>query len=91
MPVTAERLAQVERAERAVRALGVRGEMRVRHHGDLARVELPAADIDRWLEPAAARRLRDAVRAAGGFARVAIDLRGYRSGSLNVLGGVTAA
>jgi pyridinium-3,5-biscarboxylic acid mononucleotide sulfurtransferase len=89
--VTPDRLAQVERAERAVRALGVRGEMRVRHHGDLARVELPAADLERWLAPDAARRLRDAIRDAAGFARVAVDLRGYRAGSLNVLAGVTAA
>jgi uncharacterized protein len=89
--VTAERLTQVERAERAVRALGVRGEMRVRHHGDLARIELPAGDLEYWLAPPAARRLRDAVRDAAGFARVAVDLRGYRSGSLNVLAGVTAA
>jgi pyridinium-3,5-biscarboxylic acid mononucleotide sulfurtransferase len=89
--VTAERLAQIERAERAVRALSVRGDMRVRHHGDLARVELPATDLEHWLAPDAARRLRDAVRDAAGFARVTIDLRGYRSGSLNVLAGVTAA
>jgi uncharacterized protein len=89
--VTPERLAQVERAERAVRALGVRGEMRVRYHGDLARVELPVAELDQWLAPDAMRRLRDAVRAAAGFERVAVDLRGYRSGSLNVLAGVTAA
>jgi uncharacterized protein len=89
--VTTERLAQVERAERAVRQLGVGGEMRVRHHGDLARVELPPGELDRWLAPDNARRLRDAVRVAAGFGRVAIDLRGYRSGSLNVLGGVTAA
>jgi uncharacterized protein len=89
--VTPERLAQVERAERAVRALGVRGEMRVRHHGDLARVELPAADLEQWLAPDAARRLRDSIRDSAGFARVAIDLRGYRAGSLNVLAGVTAA
>lgn len=89
--VTAKRLAQIERAERAVRALGVRGEMRVRHHGDLARVELPAPDLEHWLAPEAARRLRDAIRDAAGFARVAVDLRGYRTGSLNVLAGVTAA
>jgi uncharacterized protein len=89
--VTPERLAQVERAERAVRALGVRGEMRVRHHGDLARVELPAADLEQWLAPDAARQLRDAIRGAAGFARVAIDLRGFRAGSLNVLAGVTTA
>jgi uncharacterized protein len=89
--VTPSRLAQVERAERALRALGIRGDMRVRCHGDLARVELPAAELDHWLAPDAARRLRAAVREAAGFARVAIDLRGYRSGSLNVLAGVTAA
>ena len=89
--VTSERLGQIERAERAVRALGVRGEMRVRYHGDLARVELPAAELDRWLAPDAARRLRDAIRDAAGFSRVAVDLRGYRTGSLNVLAGVTAA
>jgi uncharacterized protein len=89
--VTAERLAQVERAERALRALGVRGEMRVRHHGDLARVELAPNVLGEWLVPEAARRLRDAIRDGAGFARVAVDLRGYRSGSLNVLAGVTAA
>lgn len=89
--VTPERLSQIERAERAVRALGIGGGMRVRHHGDLARVELPADEIGRWLAPEAARRLRDAVCSAAGFSRVALDLRGYRSGSLNVLAGVSAA
>ena len=87
--VTPARLAQVERAESAVRALGVTGDMRVRYHDDLARVELCAQELAQWLEPAAASRLARAVRAAG-FARVAIDLRGFRSGSLNVLEGVVA-
>jgi uncharacterized protein len=87
--VTVERLAQVERAESALRAIGVRGDLRVRHHGDLARVEMLAAEVDRWLEPAARARLASAVRAAG-FVRVALDLRGFRSGSLNVLAGVVA-
>ena len=91
MSVTVERLSQIERAERAVRAIGVGGELRVRHHGDLARVELSPAELDRWLAPERAQRLREAVREAAGFGRVAIDLRGYRSGSLNVLSGVTAA
>jgi pyridinium-3,5-biscarboxylic acid mononucleotide sulfurtransferase len=89
--VTRERLTQIEQAECAVRALGIRGELRVRHHGDLARVELAATELDEWLEPDAARQLRDAIRDAAGFPRVAIDLRGYRSGSLNVLAGVNAA
>ena len=89
-PVTVARLAQVERAERALRALGITGDLRVRHHEDLARVELAPAMLEAWLAPARLRALRDAVRGAG-FARVAIDLRGFRSGSLNVLAGVTAA
>jgi uncharacterized protein len=87
--VTAERLAQVERAEHALRALGVRGDLRVRHHGELARVELAPHEIEAWLEPTAAEQLRAAVGGAG-FARVAVDLRGFRSGSLNVLSGVVA-
>ena len=88
-PVTAQRLAEVERAERALRALGIEGDLRVRHHGDLARVELQRDAIDTWLVPPARERLAAAVRAAG-FARVAVDLRGFRSGSLNILSGVVA-
>ena len=87
--VTPERLARVEAAERALRALGVVGDLRVRHHGDLARVELAPGELERWLG-ADVGKLREAVCRAG-FARVALDLRGFRSGSLNVLGGVTAA
>lgn len=87
LAVTAERLAQVERAERALRLLGISGDLRVRHHDDLARIELEAASIDTWLEAGNSRRLADAVRAAG-FARVALDLGGFRSGSLNVLEGI---
>jgi uncharacterized protein len=85
--VTPARLSQVEAAEAALRALGVAGDLRVRYHGDLARVELAPDQLDAWLAPAARARLAAAVRGAG-FTRVAIDLRGFRSGSLNVLGGV---
>lgn len=88
--VTVSRLAQVERAERALRAIGVAGDLRVRYHDELARVEIAAASLDEWLTPERRRAVRDAVIGAG-FARVAIDLRGFRSGSLNVLAGVTAA
>lgn len=88
--VTPERLAMVERAERALRGLGVEGDMRVRYHGDLARVELGREALEAWLAPARRRALARVVREAG-FARVALDLRGFRSGSLNVLGGVVAA
>jgi uncharacterized protein len=88
--VTAERLSQIERAEQALRELGIGGDLRVRHHGDVARVELDPDAIDEWLEPRNSRRLVDAVRASG-FWRVTLDLRGFRSGSLNVLEGVVAA
>jgi uncharacterized protein len=88
--VTTERLARIERAESALRALGIAGDMRVRYHDDLARIELSRDEIETWLEPDNQLRLRNAVRSAG-FARVAIDLRGFRSGSLNILSGVTAA
>jgi len=88
--VTAERLGQVERAEAALRALGIEGDLRVRYHDDLARVELRPDVLARWLHPEFAAQLCAAVRAAG-FTRVALDLRGFRSGSLNVLHGVSAA
>lgn len=87
--VTPDRLRRIEAAEAALRALGVTGDLRVRYHGDLARVELPPNDVPVWLEPGRAATLRAAVARAG-FARVAVDLRGFRSGSLNVLGGVVA-
>jgi len=90
LPVTAERLQQVERAERALRDLGISGDLRVRHHGDLARVELSRDMLALWLSPISMRMITAAIRSAG-FARVAIDLRGFRSGSLNILQEVTAA
>ncbi len=85
--VTAERLAQVERAEAALRALGIAGNLRVRHHGDLARIELDAAELTHWLLPERRGVVHRALRDSG-FARVTLDLRGFRSGSLNVLSGV---
>ena len=88
--VTAERLRMVERAEASLRALGIAGDLRVRHHGDLARVELSREELAEWLDTNRLTRLAAAVRDAG-FARVALDLRGFRSGSLNVLGGVVRA
>ncbi len=72
-PVTPEKLAQVEAAERALRELGFR-DCRVRHHGDVARVELPADDIAR----AAAGPLRAQVHEA--VARGRVPVRGRRPG-----------
>lgn len=87
--VTPDRLRRIEKAERALRALGIEGDLRVRFHGELARVEMARSQLSEWLEPVASERLAAAVRSAG-FERVALDLRGFRSGSLNVLGGVSA-
>ena len=86
-PVTVSRLSAVERAERALRALGVAGNLRVRHHGDVARVEMDLSELGRWRAAGAAEALAEAVRTAG-FAGVDIDPRGFRSGSLNVLAGI---
>jgi uncharacterized protein len=78
-PVSLERLGSVARAESALRALGF-AELRVRHHGEVARVEVPEDDL-----AVALSRREDVVAAvrAAGYAFVALDLEGFRSGSLN--------
>ena len=88
-PVTVPRLAAIERAERALRELGVTGNLRVRHHGDTARVEMDLAQLEQWQGADREAELCRAVREAG-FANVVLDPRGFRSGSLNVLAGVVA-
>jgi pyridinium-3,5-biscarboxylic acid mononucleotide sulfurtransferase len=88
-PVTADRLRRIEAAERALRELGITGDLRVRDHGDLARIELRPQAITYWSAPDRSTQLASAVRAAG-FEHVALDLAGFRSGSLNVLAGVHA-
>ena len=79
LAVTVDRLAQVERAEAGVRALGFR-EFRVRHHGDAARLEFGDAELH--AAERAAAELCEVVEAAG-FPRVLLDVDGYRSGALN--------
>ena len=88
--VTRSRLRQIELAEAALRRLGVAGDLRVRFHDELARVELAPSELPAWLEPERLAALTDAV-VQSGFTRVALDLRGFRSGSLNVLHGVSPA
>ncbi len=80
--VTPLRLGKIESAERALRSAGVRGDLRVRYHGDTARVELSLAELTRWRTDEGRRTIRDAVAGAG-FEAVELDLRGFRSGSLN--------
>ena len=78
-PVTVAALRQIEAAEAALKALGF-AQVRVRHHGDVARIEVEASDIGLLVE----RRelVAKAVRAAG-YKFVAADLEGYASGHLN--------
>lgn len=80
--VTPLRLARIEQAERALRELGVAGDLRVRYHGDTARIEMSAGELERWQSGASREGLRRAVVATG-FERVELDLRGFRSGKAN--------
>jgi uncharacterized protein len=78
-PVTLQRLEQADRAESALRVLGFR-QLRVRHYGDVARVEL---DVDEL--PAAVDRRGEVVAAvrSAGYRYVTLDLEGFRSGNLS--------
>ncbi len=78
-PITVEKLRKVGTAESALRGLGLRG-FRVRHHDDLARIELPPEDAGAAIERAA--EIVAAVKSAG-YHFVALDLEGYRAGSQN--------
>jgi pyridinium-3,5-biscarboxylic acid mononucleotide sulfurtransferase len=79
--VTLERLSLVERGEAALRELGFK-QFRVRLHDRLARVEIAQDELPRALDPTMAGEIGRALKAAG-FAYVALDLEGYRQGSLN--------
>ena len=81
-PVTAERLRQVGRAEEALRCLGFR-ELRVRHHDEIARLEVGEAEHAQLSDPATRRRVADAIKGAG-FRFVVVDLEGYRPGGVAV-------
>ncbi|MBM3884745.1 MAG: ATP-dependent sacrificial sulfur transferase LarE [Gemmatimonadetes bacterium] len=85
--VTPLRLRTVETAEAALRDLGVEGNLRVRHFGERARVELDPTPLARWGTGAEAARVMAAVHAAG-FSTV--EFAPFRSGALNVLAGVVS-
>jgi uncharacterized protein len=80
-PVTSENLGQVERAEDAMHELGFQ-KVRVRHHGDLARVEISRQDLPLALNLPMLDRITAALRGCG-FTYVTLDTQGYRSGSMN--------
>ncbi len=90
--VTAQNLSQVERAEDALHALGFPA-VRVRHHGDLARIEIARPDLPRALSLDILDRITAALRPLG-FLYITLDTQGYRSGSMNnilPLNAITAA
>ncbi len=79
--VTPEKLSRIDQAEAFLRELGFR-ECRVRHHDRLARIEVPAAELGRFADADLRRRIDARLRELG-FQYVTLDLRGFRSGSLN--------
>jgi len=82
-PVTREALDVIERGEDAIRALGFR-QFRVRHHGEIVRIEIAREELERALHPAMAAEFT-AIFKTLGFKFVTLDLEGFRSGSMNSL------
>lgn len=81
LPITIERLSQVDRAEAVLRDKGFR-ELRVRHHEDIARIEVGEAELARFADPVLRAEIVAALKDLG-FRHVALDLAGFRSGSLH--------
>ena len=79
--VTVEKLRTIEQAEQAIAALGFRV-FRVRHHDEVARVEIAREEMARVLEPEVGAALVRALKALG-YRYITLDLQGYRTGSLN--------
>ena len=79
--ITAEKLSQVARAETLLRSMGFKV-LRVRHHGNIARIEAGNDEIARFADKALREKVSEELRKLG-FAYITLDLEGYRSGSLN--------
>jgi len=82
-PVTREALEQVERGEDALREMGFR-QFRLRHHGDVARIEIDRQEMERAMTLEMFARMSEAIKACG-FKFVALDVDGFRSGSMNAV------
>ena len=80
--ITPGKLRQVDAAEAFIRGLGITRQVRVRHEGDTARIEVETGAIDRFMDEAVRRQVGSRLRALG-FKFVALDLEGYSTGSLN--------
>jgi uncharacterized protein len=82
-PVTREALEQIERGEDALRTMGFR-QFRLRHHGDVARIEIAREEMEWALSLEIFARISEAIKACG-FKFVALDVDGFRSGSMNAM------
>ena len=81
LEVTEERLNQIDQAEDYLKSLGLET-LRVRHHGDTARIEVPTQDIPKITEENTRKKIVDKFKKLG-FKYISVDLQGFRSGSLN--------
>ena len=81
-PISADKLRQVDDGEEFLRNLGFLGQVRVRHHNEIARLEIDARDLPRFLQPALRNKVVEYFKALG-FTYIALDLEGYNMGSLN--------
>jgi uncharacterized protein len=80
-PITLETLDRIRAGEKFIRGLGF-AVVRLRHHDRLARIEVPAVDFARLMKPATARRITAKLRSLG-YLWIALDIEGFRTGSLN--------
>lgn len=80
-PITVETLARIRAGEKYLRGLGF-PIVRLRHHGELARIEVPASELPRITRPETARKIARRLRSLG-YLWTSVDLEGYRMGSLN--------
>ena len=83
IPITRDKLLQVDKAETVIKNY-FKGQIRVRHHGNLARIEVPAEDIVKLTAPEVAQTIVAKLKEIG-FTFVTVDLLGYRTGSMNEL------
>ena len=81
-PITAEKLGQVEAGEEFLRELGLSGQIRVRHHKEIVRLEIEAKDLPRFMQVAIRKRVTEFFKGLG-FTYITLDLEGYNMGSLN--------
>ena len=79
--ITTDALTRIDQSEAFIRSLGFR-QVRVRHHGDIARIEVEASELSRMLEPSLRERINGELKKLG-YLYVTIDLEGYRTGSMN--------